>query len=166
MENYIDPKALENGNVLRQLKQDLVENRTKEDFISLLGCLRDSMVWVPVSAQISTRDQDSLTKVKTGDIWTSQDEIRFRPDILLSPDQKRWFPIFSQKEQIPDEYSRSFSIVRLSALRCLNMAHNTENVGGLILDAFTIPLELPFGVADIMTKLGSRLKPEPSGDLK
>lgn len=165
MENYIDPKVLENGNVLRQLKQDLMENRTREDFISLLGCLRDSIVWVPVSAQISTRDQDSLTKAKAGDIWTSQDEIRFRPDILLSPDQKRWFPIFSQKEQIPEEYVRSFSVIRLPALRCLNMAHNAEDIEGLVLDAFTIPLELPFGVADIMSKLESRLKPEPGGDL-
>ena len=94
MDNYVDPKTLESGNILNQLKMDLIENRTREDFIFLLGCLRDSMVWVPTTAILSERDLNTLVGLKVGDILTSQDEIRMRPDILLSPDQKRWFPIF------------------------------------------------------------------------
>lgn len=164
MEGYIDPKVLESGNVLLQLKQDLIKNRTRDSFLSLLGCLRDSTVWVPMSALVSKRDQESLVGVKAGDTWISQDEIRLRPDILLSPDQKHWFPIFSQKEQIPEGYARAFSIIQVSALRCLSIAHNIEGVEGLILDAFTAPLELPFTVADIMPELESMLKQEPETD--
>ena len=45
------------------------------------------------------------------------------------------------------------------------MAHNTENLEGLILDAFTVPIQLPFVVADIMPELESHLKPESDADV-
>lgn len=101
-------------------------------------------MWVPVSSILSTRDQDSLIGVKAGDTWSNQDEIRLRLDIILSPDQKRWFPIFTQKEQIPEGDARAFSILNVPALRCLEPASSMEGIEGFILDAFTAPLTLPF----------------------
>lgn len=164
MEQYIDPSTLENGKVLCKLKQDFIAERNEPNVMALLGCLRDSCVWVPVSTILSGRDQDALMGVKAGDTWANQDEIRFRPDILESPDQKRWFPIFTQKEQIPEGYARAFSTLNIPALRCLELASKIEGIEGFILDAFTAPLMLPFAIANIMPQLESGLAPEQSAD--
>lgn len=164
MERYIDPSVLENGKVLLSLKQDFINERTRPNVIALLGCLRDSCVWVPVSMALSGRDQEALMGVKAGDTWENQDQIRLRPDILETPDQKRWFPIFTQREQIPEEYARNFSIARISALRCLELANSMEGIEGFLLDAFTAPLALPFAIVNIMTELESRLAPKPSAE--
>ena len=68
--------------------------------------------------------------------------------------------IFSQKEQIPEAYGAHFSLISLPALQCLSMAHGMEGVIGLVLDAFTQPLMLPFQVADLLPELPSHLEGE------
>ena len=137
MSNYIDPKVLESGNVLRYLKLEFLEQPSKETLFPFLECMRDSIVYVPMNAILSENDQLRLRNVKVGTRWKNEDEIRMRPDILKSPDGKLWFPVFTQKEQIPEDYNSGFSIMPMHILRCIGMAHATESVSGLAVDAFT-----------------------------
>lgn len=160
MGDYIERKTLEDGKVLLVLKHGFIENRCTETFIPFLSCLRDSEVWVPMIAILSEADQQSLLGVREGDLWQNKEEIRMKPDTLRSPDGKLWFPVFTQKEQIPEDYAQGFSIVPLPTLRCLNMAHAIDGVEGIVVDAFTDTVVLEFELADIMENIPSRLAPE------
>ena len=94
MSNYIDPKVLESGNVLRYLKLEFLEQPSKETLFPFLECMRDSIVYVPMNAILSENDQLRLKNVKVGTRWKNEDEIRMRPDILKSPDGKESIPEF------------------------------------------------------------------------
>lgn len=156
MSYYIDPKTLESGRVLLALKAMFNENRCKETLLPLLSCLRDSFVYVPMNAKLSEEDQRCAITLKVGDVWSNNDVIHLTPDTLRSPDGKLWFPIFTQKEQIPEDYGKGFSVIPLQSLRCLNMAHAIAGVEGIVIDAFTEAVVLTFEIADIMKWLPSQ----------
>ena len=137
----VDPSVLEDGSLLLQMKERWLADSTDENFYGVLGCLRDSLVVVPVS---------------------ESEEGKVRPDILQGSDGEYYFAVFSRKEQIPPEYASQVRCLRLPILRCLKLAHEAEGVAGLVLDAFTGPMLLPFEVADQLAKIPSNLKPEGS----
>lgn len=157
MPDHLDPKTLESGRVLLALKSMFNENRCTETLFPFLECLRDSVVYVPMNAILSEEDQKRTQNLKAGDRWSNNDEIRFTPDTLRSPDGKLWFPIFTQVEQIPEDYRKRFSIISLPALRCLSMAHAIRDVEGFVVDAFTDATVLTFALADILKAIPSKI---------
>ncbi len=159
MKRDIDKKTLESGKVLLYLKREFLSNRSKETLFPLLSCLRDSDVIVPVNVTVSDSDMKKFLNSKEGDIVTTSDEIRCKPDILKNGD-KFFFPMFSNKEQIPKEYGRNFSSIVLSVMQCIKMAKSYEHVCGLVLDAFTEPLVLEYDIADLIPAFESRIKTE------
>jgi len=159
MKKDIDKKTLESGRVLLYLKHEFLSNRSKETLFPLLSCLRDSNVIVPVNVTMSDFDKEKFLNSKQGDVVTTSDEIRCKPDILKNGDNF-FFPMFSNEEQIPEEYGNNFSKVVLPVLRCINMAKSYEHVCGIVIDAFTEPLVLEYEIADLIFEFESRLKSE------
>ena len=159
MKDYIDAKTLESGKVLVYLKYNFIENRCQETLFPLLSCLRDSQVIVPMNVIMSEADEDMFMNVKVGDVVSTNDEIRLKPDILQNGDNF-FFPMFSNAEQIPEDYGSHFSTINLSVLQCIEMAKSYEHVCGLVLDAFTDPVVLEYDLADLIPQFESRLKPE------
>lgn len=159
MGEYIEAKTLESGKVLLYLKYNFIENRSQETLFPLLSCLRDSQVIVPMNVIMSEADEDMFMNVKVGDVVSTNDEIRLKPDILQNGDNF-FFPIFSNAEQIPEDYGSHFSTINLSVLQCIEMAKSYEHVCGLVLDAFTDPVVLEYDLADLIPQFESRLKPE------
>lgn len=157
--SYIDPKTLESGKVLLYLKHKFLEDQTEQALLSVLGCLRDSQVIVPVSMTMSEEDKEKLLSAKKGDKFSASDEIRLKPDILQRGEQF-FFPMFSNKEEMPQKYAANFSTINMSVLQCIQMAKTYEQVTGLVLDAFTDPLVLNYSLADLISELESRLRPE------
>ena len=133
----IDPSVLEDGSVLLDLKKAYLEDDSEENLYALLSCLRDSEVVVPVSS-----DAEGVVA----------------PDILQGPDRNLYFPVFSQEAQIPEDYDESSTGVRLPMLRCIRLAHESQGTSGLVLDAFTDVLMLPFELADLIPRIPSRLE--------
>ncbi len=160
MSKYINPEALRDGVVLFRLKQEFLKKQSRENLFPLLCCLRDSVVQVPMNVILGEEDQESLKKMKPGELWKSGEDIRMKPDILKAPDGKLWFPVFSQEKQIPESYKKNFSIVPMEMLHCIEMAHHTRDVEGLIVDAFSDAVSLPFQLADIIKELPSQLQPK------
>lgn len=161
MEGKVSPKTLENGKVLCYLKLRFLEDIGDEQAMAaLLSCLRDSNVWVPCQVRMEAEDLEQFQAAKAGEVITTQEETRLAPDILRAKDGALYFPMFSQREQIPEEYGAHFSLLSIPALRCLSMAHAAEDVEGLVLDAFTRPLMLPFQIADTLPELPSHLAVE------
>lgn len=159
MGEYIEAKTLESGKVLLYLKHNFIENRSQETLFPLLSCLRDSQVIVPMNVIMSEADEDMFMNVKVGDVVSTNDEIRLKPDILQNGDNF-FFPMFSNAEQIPEDYGSHFSTINLSVLQCIEMAKSYEHVCGLVLDAFTDPVVLEYDLADLIPQFESRLKPE------
>ncbi len=143
-DDFIDPEELADGKVLLYLKNRFRSNTIRENVIPMLGCLRDSVVFVPL--------KESPRGTLPGR--------RPQPDLLAAPDGGRFLPVFSQREQIPPDYAESFVIAPMNAMDCLSLAHAEENVLGLVLDAFTEQVILPFEIADAMEDFPSRLRPQ------
>ena len=161
MEDKIKPEVLESGKVLIYLKMRLQEAPWEENALAaFLSCLRDSRVWVPVHLQMEEGDLEQFMKAGEGDEVTTREEVRMEPDTLRDRNGALYFPIFSQREQIPEDYGMHFSLVAMPALQALDMAHGTKDVVGLVLDGFTKPLPLPMETADLMRQLPSRLEEE------
>lgn len=157
--DFIDPEILKNGNVLLLLKQRFIENRSVETIFPLLCCLRDSQVIVPVNVTMSKEDEEMFLHAKKGDTVTTSGNIRMKPDILQNGDAF-FFPMFSNAEQMPEDYAAKFSNINMSVPQCIKMAKTYDKVIGLVLDAFTDPVVLEYQLADIIPRLESRLKPE------
>ena len=68
----VDPKTLENGNVLRMLVEQFDNAPTKQHYIAVLRCLRDSFIWIPGNIKISDADENALKNAKAGDTFTPQ----------------------------------------------------------------------------------------------
>lgn len=159
MGEYIDAKTLESGKVLLYLKHNFLENRSRETLFPVLSCLRDSQVIVPMNVTICKEDEEMFKNAQAGDTVSICGDIRLKPDILQNGDSF-FFPMFSNMEQIPEDYGAHFSTINLSVLQCIEMAKSYKQVGGLVLDAFTEPMVLEYGIADIILQLESRLIPE------
>lgn len=140
MKEKMGREALLNGKVLLALKNQAIKDASEEKLISMLSCLRDSVVHAPFSPVKGTPNS------KGGGV-------RMRPEVLRHPNGTVYFPVFSQPAQVPEEYKIRFSILPVSALQCLEMAHAMKDVQGLVLDAFTEPFVIPFSVADLMPEL-------------
>ena len=155
-------KTLEDGKVLKVLVDNFLNNRNEKTLLPFLSCLRDSIVWVPVTPYFSERDEEQLlSHLEVGYEFKTEDPIRMKPDILEAPDGDKWFPIFSSEDEVVGEYKDlHFSYVPIRTLDCLNMAHNYESDGvkGIVLDAFTRGLNIPFEISDIMRNLPSNVK--------
>lgn len=159
MVDYMDPKTLEYGNILLYLKHNFFKKEDEDSLFAVLSCLRDSHVIVPMNATISKEDEEMFLASKVGDILSSHNDIRLKPDILQNGD-KFYFPMFSNIEQIPEDYGSCFSTVNLSVLQYIEMAKTYEKTSGLVLDPFTEPLIIEYELADLITKLESRIDPD------
>ncbi len=160
MNDVVTPEALADGTTLLILKLKYLQTGHDRELYPFLSCLRDSTVCVPVKVQFSADDEMRVRSAREGEVVQNKDDVRMRPEYLTSSNGKRWFPVFSQPGQLPEQYMAQFSIVRLDVLQCLRMAHAASKLEGLVLDAFTRPAVLPFSVADLLPQIPSILQPE------
>lgn len=158
MADKIKASDLENGNTLVYLKLKFMQEPTQENLLPLLMCLRDSVVTVPFIAEMSEEDKKRVLECKEGDTFCNKDEVKLIADILQAKDGNRYFPVFSQKEQMPEDYRNKFTVIPVTALDALKMAHGDKSVQGLVLDGFTFPFVIPFELGDYMATLPSRIE--------
>ena len=134
-------KVLDSGNVLATLLKNFVNDPKDETLYPLLNCLIDSDLWVPMTLEMSKEDEELLKNSKKGDEVKTKEDIKMRPDILKSGEEL-FFPIFSQMEQIPEEYKNEFSWAKMPLINCISLCKATENVEAIVLDAFTSKFEI------------------------
>lgn len=154
-------ESLENGKVLKVIADMFLKDRNKKTLFTLLSCLRDSIVWIPANVEMSERDEkELLDHAEVGRIFTNQDPITYKPDILESPDGLKWLPMFSSKDEVIGDYKDyPFSYVPVDVINCVRMAHK-YGANGVVLDPFTRAIDIPFAVADVIKDLLSHLEDE------
>lgn len=148
----VDRKTLEDGKVLTVLEQQFTSDPSDQNFRAVLECLTDSDLWVPFNAQLSEADMAQLRNAKKGDQITTKDEVHMKPDILQSGEEL-FFPIFSQKEQAPEEYQSRFSWMKLPLRKCISMMRATAGVDKMVLDAFSFKIVIVEETVDIVDKV-------------
>ena len=152
-----DPEEVRNEDLIA-LKALFQQEPSGRYLIPFLDCLRNSVVFVPMQAILSSRDQQRLLdRIQAegedleGREWSNLDQIRMKPDLLKAGDGTLMLPIFSNEEELRRFYGEEFSAIPVAARECVTMAHNTEGVEGLVLDAFSpVHAALPFQAADLL----------------
>ena len=140
-------KELENGDVLVALKSRFAEEKNQENLIALLKCMKDSKVIVPMRIEMSEEDAARIENATDVEEIETRDEIKMVPEILQAK-EKRFFPMFSQIGQIPKEFGTSHNLMSMPTSEALDMAHQIENLDGIVLDAFSKSVAMPFVTAD------------------
>lgn len=150
LRKFID---LADGETLVSLKRGYLKERSAQALVSLLSCLKESFVRVPMNVTMSDRDIEALNaaaKAGTLDAFTAKDEVRLRPEIITSGDGRRFFPMFSRKRDLPEQYAANFRVFEEAVINCVAMAKAMDGLNGLVLDPFGDPFIIPFDVAEMI----------------
>ncbi len=149
-------EELKDGKILNELIQRFINDPKGEALFSILYCLIDSDVQVPMNAIMSEEDKDSFKNCKAGDEISLKNELRLKPDLLKNEStNKLYFPIFSTIKDATEEYSKNFSWINMNIDTCVNFVDNNKDCSGLILNAFTTPIIIE---GEIYKALKERLK--------
>ena len=163
-ERQLNEQDLEDGTLLKAAVYAFAQERTQENLIRILMLLRDSYVWIPCNAILANRDQEFLKNMLestsddpaslVGKEFSNQEAIRLVPDILQNGD-KYFFPAFSGIEEM-GEYGQHFSKVQKHFLEAAILARNNEkSVEGIVINAFSEPLVVPWSLIEIIEKMPS-----------
>ena len=152
-------ETLANGNVLRFLVDRFNKDQTDVNFVSVLRCLRDSFIWIPCSVEMSDADAERFSNVSVGDVVQSLDDIKLIPDTLKNGDYL-FFPVFSNCEQMGEDYGSNFSKVEKHFFEAMSMAMAREDICGIVLDAFTQPFVISKDAFEFIGNLPSEIEQE------
>ncbi len=125
-----EEKKEESGAALSYRKRKYIEAKTKENLAAVLKCLAQVKVIVPV---------------KKGE--------SMRADVMTDAAGKRYLPVFSQYSEITEDYKNNFTLIEAPFVRYVELAHQMEDMSGLVLDAFTESMVLSFEIADAVVTL-------------
>lgn len=149
MDPEVLAKELENGDVLVNLRNYFITQKTPENLMPLLKCMKDSQIIVPMNLELSEEDLNRFENAEDGERMETSDEIKMLPAILEAKG-KRLFPMFSQVEQIPEDFKNDHNLVKMPTVQALNMAHAIKDLDGIVLDPLTAPVAMPFVTADMI----------------
>lgn len=150
-------EALNDGKILRILVERFNRERTRQNLIGLLACLRDSYVWIPCNVNMCDADYEKFLHAKKGDTVSTDSEVRLTPDILKNGDDL-FFPVFSNCAQMGTDYGAHFSKIEKHFFEAMSMASAHEEVAGIVLDAFTQPFVLEKDLFDFVGNLPSSIE--------
>lgn len=139
--------------ILVKLKQDFIRNKCDATLTPFLKCLRDSKVIVPMTLDMSEEDLAKMEGAADGESIELTDEVKLRPEILEGGD-KKFFPVFTMDKYIPGDFADSHSLMTMPMIAALNMAHRIDGLSGIVIDAFSHSVGLPFALADRIYMLG------------
>lgn len=151
-------ETLENGNVLKALILRYLNDQKEENLFPVLGCLRDSFVWIPGRMIMSEMDLQKFANAKKGDTISNDEVIKFEPDILQNGEYK-FFPVFSSTEEM-GEYGNGFSKVEKHFFEAMNFAMGKEETVGIVVNAFSTPFVVPKEWFEIISQIPTNIDEE------
>ena len=149
-------ETLESGNVLKALIEQYLDDQKEENLFPVLGCLRDSFVWIPGRMILSEADMAKFANAKEGDILSNDDVIKFEPDILQNGEYK-FYPVFSSAEEM-GEYGNGFSKVQKHFFEAMNFALGKEETVGIVVNAFSTPFIVPKEWFDLIGQIPTNIE--------
>ena len=118
----------------------------------ILSLCYHSNFLVPCNVYISDADKERFMNANIGDTVTPTDNIRMKPDILQSGDEL-FFPIFTNCEQMGDDYSNHFSKIEMDFPSVMENVSARGDLSGIVIDAFTSPFVISKDTFEIIKEL-------------
>ena len=97
----------------------------------------------------------TLSDAKPGETVTTDNVMKFEPDILQSGDEK-FYPVFSSIEEM-GEYGNNFSKIEKHFFEAMSYAMGKEETVGIVVNAFSTPFVVPKDWFDIVAKFPSNV---------
>ena len=151
-------ETLESGKVLEVLIERFIKDRTEQNLFPILGCLRDSFVWIPGTMVMSEADAEKFKNAHKGDTITSDFDMKFEPDILQNGDEK-FYPVFSSCEAM-GEYGNGFSKIQKHFFEAMSYAMGKEETVGIVVNAFSTPFVVPKEWFEGISQIPSNIEDE------
>lgn len=119
-------ELLSDGKVLNTLVERFTNSPSIDNLESVFLCMIDSDLCVPVKYDKKNNK-----------------DVKIMPDWLRVPgENKVYFPVFSNVEESGSDYSKNFEWLNIPLDDCLEFVDNNKNCIGLVLNAFTTPIEI------------------------
>lgn len=129
---------------LHELVQKYVHNKSKENYRNIaLRLVANTIVWVPMNMAVSPEDILQFLMSKKGDVVSTKNEIRMKPDILKDPHGRLYFPIFTSTEEAPVKYRNNFSWIQVPFKEVLKQARQHKDVDAVVINAFSNNVSFP-----------------------
>ena len=162
----IKRELLSNGKVLRAFVSRFEKDRTEQNFLNVLVCLRDSYVWIPYYAEAKQQDKNSKKKRwffgrKKQEPAKSNDDVRLVPDMLTSGGVLV-MPVFSSEDQMGEVYKGRAKTVRVHFLEAMAIALVHSQIEAIVLDAFTRPFMLEKDLFPVVKGLPTQMEDDES----
>lgn len=152
----ITPQTLSDGTVLCGLILRFLHNRTKENMMAVLGCLRDSNVFVP--AQVSTDGETLETNGADNPVmFPVKHHIKFTPQLYKATDGNIYMPFYSRRENAHQKNLEGASLVNLPYIQLVEMLGNYSECSRFVIDPKLYNVILDEDLIRISTQLPSRL---------
>ena len=116
---------------------------------TILEYMQENVAWIPCNVNYSKEDYVKMINLKKGEVF-SFENTKLKPDILKHTSGQLFFPLFSQKEEAPDDYANNFSWVNIPIVQVCIMAKNNKESNGIIINAFTNSLPITNELIDIV----------------
>ena len=149
-------ETLKSGRVLKALIEQFENDRTKQNLIAVLHCLRDSFVWIPGTLQMSDLDAKKFQNSNVGDTVTTDEVMKFEPDILQNGEDK-FYPVFSSIEEM-GEYGNNFSKVEKHFFEAMSYANGKKETIGIVVNAFSLPFVVPKEWFEIVSQFPTNIE--------
>ena len=160
----ITDELLEDGSFLNRAVQSYKRCQSRKNLGKLVDILRACPVWVPCRPLLGDLDQENLEKMVrnaqkgdgldalAGETFYTQEEVRMVPS-LLQGGEHLFFPVFSSEEEAGKE-EQGLSMVRCPFLHAAKMALDTEDVEGIVFNAFTVSFVFPSSFLAALVNMG------------
>lgn len=148
----ITPEALANGDVLCALIVRFLKNRTEENMMSVLFCLRDSHVFMPAEITIGGNKIDTSQP-----IYPAVQNVVIKPQLMKAADGNNYIPLFSREINAKAGELKKANLVNLPYIKCVDILEEAENCSRFVIDPFLYNFVLTENAVDISKHLPSRL---------
>lgn len=150
-------EELADGKILLQIKHNFLKESSQENFVSLICCLRDSVMKVPVKMELSERSKENLARtIQEGkEEFQIDEEMQYFPMTLVNDEGKAAMAIFSNEEEIGNHYADADDIVFMDIpfVDCAAFFEEARDCDVLILDGFTEPFSIDREVARMLSEI-------------
>lgn len=153
----ITPEMLKNGDVLAALILRFLNNRTKENMLSVLSCLRDGNVFLPAKVTMNGNDMKIGGLGDNPVMFPVQHKITIKPQLYKATDGNVYIPLYSRKENARSEHLKGAALVNLPYLKCVEMLEENEACSRFVIDPHLYNIVLDEELVAISKKLPSRL---------
>lgn len=134
--------AYETGETLCALIDRFYAKRDGAILREILMLLLDATVFVPMNVTVEKEDEEQFLSAKPGETITTKREIRMKPDMLQNSAGELMFPVFTRKEEAPENYREFFSWVTMDFMRCARSAFHNEQCSGVVINGFSTAFPL------------------------